>query len=95
MGFCLPVPLPDDRSFFCHTKMRYGILYSRNRGLISGEGGKLFLAVFSLAFFAVVLFFSLRPGEIMTWIGKVMNPLFLAFLAVLVIRRSVASGKSK
>lgn len=55
-------------------------------GLISGEGGKLFLAVFSLAFFAVVLFFSLRPGEIMTWIGKVMNPLFLAFLAVLVIR---------
>lgn len=55
-------------------------------GMISGEGGKLLLAVFSLAFFAVVLFFSLRPGEIMTWIGKVMNPLFLAFLAVLVIR---------
>ena len=37
------------------------------------------LAVFSLLFvFAAVLFFSLRPGEILTWIGKVLNPLFLA-----------------
>lgn len=44
------------------------------------------LAVFSLAFFAVVLFFSLRPGQILTWIGKVLNPLFLCFLALLVIR---------
>ena len=44
------------------------------------------LAVFSLLFFAAVLFFSLRPGEILTWIGKVLNPLFLCFLAILVIR---------
>lgn len=44
------------------------------------------LAVFSIVFFALVLFFSLRPGEIMTWIGKVLNPLFLIFLGLLLFR---------
>ena len=44
----------------------------------------LYLAVFSLVFFAVVLLFSLKPGGIMTWIGKWLNPVFLVFLAVLV-----------
>ena len=52
-------------------------------------GGGAALGVFSLAFFAVVLFFSLRPGELLTWIGKVLNPLFLCFLAVLVVRALV------
>ena len=45
----------------------------------------LFLAGFSLIFFAVVLLFSLKPGGIMTWIGKWLNPVFLVFLATLVI----------
>ena len=44
------------------------------------------LAVFSAVFFAAVLFFSLRPGEILTWVGKVLNPLFLCLLGVLVVR---------
>ena len=44
------------------------------------------LPVFSFIFFAAVLFFSLRPGQILTWIGKVLNPLFLCFLGILVIR---------
>ena len=44
------------------------------------------LAVFSLLFFAAVLFLSLRPGEILTWVGKVLNPLFLCFLGVLLLR---------
>jgi len=43
------------------------------------------LLLFSFAFFAAVLFFSLRPAGITVWIGKIINPLFLAFLAVLVI----------
>lgn len=43
------------------------------------------LLIFSLAFFALVLFFSLRPANITVWIGKIINPLFLIFLAVLVI----------
>lgn len=46
-------------------------------------GGGAALGVFSLAFFAVVLFFSLRPGQILTWVGKVLNPLFLVCLAAL------------
>lgn len=49
-------------------------------------GQTMWLVLFSLAFFAAVLFFSLRPGEILTWIGKVLNPLFLCFLAILVVR---------
>ncbi|MGM9660291.1 MAG: branched-chain amino acid transport system II carrier protein [Faecousia sp.] len=55
----------------------------------------LYLAVFSLVFFAIVLAFSLKPGGIMTWIGKWLNPVFLVFLAVLVIaalRSPVASA---
>ena len=52
--------------------------------LPAGHDG-LFLALFSLVFFAIVLYFSLKPGGIMTWIGKWLNPVFLLFLAVLVI----------
>ena len=43
------------------------------------------LLIFSAVFFAVVLFFSLRPGKITVWIGKIINPVFLVFLAILVI----------
>lgn len=52
--------------------------------------GGPWLAGFSLVFFAAVLLFSLRPGEILTWIGKVLNPLFLLFLAVLMGRALTA-----
>ncbi len=45
----------------------------------------LVLLLFSLVFFALVLFFSLRPAGITVWIGKIINPLFLIFLGVLVI----------
>lgn len=53
--------------------------------LLPGAHGSLGLVLFSLLFFLAVLFFSLRPGEILTWVGKVLNPLFLFFLAILVI----------
>lgn len=43
------------------------------------------LLIFSLIFFALVLFFSLRPANITVWIGKIINPLFLIFLTVLVV----------
>lgn len=55
-------------------------------GMLPGGGSTVALAVFSLLFFAAVLFFSLRPGKILVWIGKILNPLFLCFLAVLVLR---------
>ena len=45
----------------------------------------LYLLLFSVAFFAAALFFALRPGKILTWVGKILNPLFLLFLGVLVV----------
>jgi len=50
----------------------------------SGVSESLVLLVFSLVFFAVVLFLSLRPQGITVWIGKIINPVFLIFLAILV-----------
>ncbi len=46
---------------------------------------RLALFAFSLIFFASALFFSLRPGKILMWVGKVLNPCFLVFLSILVI----------
>ncbi len=54
--------------------------------VISGSAHvKLFLAVFSLLFFGAVLWFSLRPGGILTWVGKFLNPVFLLSLGILMI----------
>lgn len=38
--------------------------------------GRMALFLFSAVFFALVLLFSLRPGNITLWIGKIINPLF-------------------
>lgn len=53
--------------------------------LIPEEHAALVLCLFSAVFFAIVLFFSLRPSGIMTWIGKILNPLFLVFLGILAV----------
>ena len=34
---------------------------------------------------AAALLFSLYPGKILTWVGKILNPCFLVFLGILVI----------
>ena len=52
----------------------------------------LALFIFSLVFFVCVLFFSLRPANITVWIGKIINPIFLLFLAVLVIAALMNPG---
>ena len=39
----------------------------------------------SVLFFAAVLAFSLFPGKILTWVGKILNPIFLVCLGILVI----------
>ena len=49
------------------------------------SSNKIALLIFSLLFFAVVMFFSLKPKGIMTWIGRMINPVFLAFYFVLII----------
>ena len=53
---------------------------------------RLYLLLFSAVFFAFVLFFSLRPGKITVWIGKIINPLFLSFFAVLMLAALLAPG---
>lgn len=41
--------------------------------------------VFTLIFFGLALFIALRPGEILTYIGKILTPAFLISLGVLII----------
>lgn len=53
--------------------------------LAAGTDMRVILAVFSAVFFAIVLAFSLFPGKILTWVGKILNPIFLVFLGMLVI----------
>ena len=45
----------------------------------------IYLAVFTIIFFLLALFFALKPGKIIIWIGKFLNPLFLVFLAILIV----------
>lgn len=62
--------------------------------LVGQLNERVTLLVFSAIFFALVLFFSLRPSEIMTWVGKVISPIFILFLAILVIAEFVGSTTS-
>lgn len=45
----------------------------------------LFLFIFSFLFFGASLWFSLRPSGILTWVGKILNPIFLGSLALMII----------
>ena len=53
--------------------------------MLGGASPTTALLIFSLVFFAIVLVLSLKLAGITVWIGKIINPLFLVFLAVLVI----------
>lgn len=53
--------------------------------MLGGASETAALLLFTVIFFAVVLFFSLRPGGILTWIGKILNPIFLITLGILVL----------
>ena len=54
-------------------------------GQLADETKTIALVVFTAIFFIIALLFSLKPGKIITWIGKFLNPLFLVFLAILLI----------
>lgn len=45
----------------------------------------LALFVFSLLFFAATLFYALRPGRILDWVGKYLTPAFVGLLSILII----------
>lgn len=53
--------------------------------LMNGLNEKVCLLIFSFIFFAAVLFFSLKPNEIMKWVGMVITPIFLVFFGVLIV----------
>ena len=93
---CSRVGRPYSYFFTCLLYLSIGPLFAIPRTatvsfsvgilpLIPAESSKLVLCVFSALFFAAVLFFSLRPSGIMTWIGKILNPLFLLFLGILTV----------
>lgn len=43
------------------------------------------LFVFSFIFFVVTLYYSLRPGRILDWVGKYLTPIFVVLLSILII----------
>lgn len=43
------------------------------------------LFLFSLFFFFLALLLSLRPGKLLTYVGKILNPIFLLFLSLLLL----------
>ena len=45
----------------------------------------LALFVFSLLFFAATLFYTLRPGRILDWVGMYLTPAFVGLLSILII----------
>ncbi len=62
--------------------------------LSQGSNTTLLLAVFSVVFFAIVLAFSLWPGKILTWVGKLLTPMFLVVLAILVVSAMISPVES-
>lgn len=52
---------------------------------ISYEYLKIGLFIFSLIFFIFTIYFSLRPGRILDWVGKYLTPIFLVLLSILLI----------
>ena len=53
--------------------------------LLDPAGSPWYLLIFSILFFGAVLYFSLKPGQLLRWIGKIINPLFLALLGLLLL----------
>ncbi len=52
---------------------------------ITGDNGSIILLVFTFIFYALALVLALKPNKIMTYIGKVLNPIFLVVLSILLI----------
>ena len=83
---CNKVGRPYSYFFTCLLYLSIGPLFAIPRTatvsfsvgilpLIPEESSSVILCIFSALFFAIVLFFSLRPSGIMTWVGKILNPL--------------------
>lgn len=60
--------------------------------LTGDTGFRIGQLIFTFIFFAFVLYFSLKPGKLTVWIGKVINPLFLVFLGILIVASMIHPG---
>ena len=60
--------------------------------LVNQISEKTALFIFSVIFFTLVLFFSLKPGNITLWIGKVINPLFLSNVTLKFLPEKIVSS---
>ncbi|NLU37227.1 MAG: branched-chain amino acid transport system II carrier protein [Clostridiales bacterium] len=52
---------------------------------IGAEHGRVGLLSFSFIFFLITLYYSLRPGRILDWIGKYLTTIFVVLLSILLI----------
>lgn len=70
----------------CVMPRSASIAYGSGLSTIIGESFNQDLAflIFSIIFFAITLFFSLKPSGITTSVGKIINPIFLIFLFFLI-----------
>ena len=93
---CCKVGRPYSYFFTCLLYLSIGPLFAIPRTatvsfsvgvlpLLPEGASPMALCLFSAVFFVIVLFFSLRPSGIVTWIGKILNPLFLLFLGILTV----------
>ena len=57
---------------------------------ISDEYLKVGLIIFSFIFFVFTIYFSLKPGQILDWVGKYLTPIFLILLSILLIATFVS-----
>nr|WP_312292190.1 branched-chain amino acid transport system II carrier protein [Clostridium chromiireducens] len=91
-----PVSSKYARIFTCLLYLTIGPLFAIPRtATVAFEVGihpfipdqhlKLGLIIFSLIFFIFTIYFSLRPGQILDWVGKYLTPIFLVLLSVLLI----------
>ena len=75
----------DDRAFFAIPRCATVSFTVGIEPFISDGGKMAGLGIFSFVFLPLYCF-SLKPGQILTWIGKILNPLFLILLSIFVIR---------
>lgn len=52
---------------------------------VAAEYLQLGLLIFSLFFFALTLYYSLKPGRILDWVGKYLTPAFVLLLSIIII----------
>lgn len=43
------------------------------------------LAIYSLVYFGLTLYFSLNPAKIILWVGKILTPIFLLFILIIIV----------